>query len=83
MNILKSYRLIRPKKVKYPIPKIPDDSEEKNRVRIGYCQKLSGRVSGTRQALSTAEGKWEKRILEKEEISLKECFQKKKQKDWI
>ena len=24
---------------------------EKNRVRIGYCQKLSGRVSGTRQAL--------------------------------
>ena len=30
---------------------IPDDSEEKNRVWIGYCQKLSGRVSGTRQAL--------------------------------
>ena len=24
---------------------------KKNRVRIGYCQKLSGRVSGTRQAL--------------------------------
>ena len=38
------------KKVKYPIPEIPDDSG-KNRVRIGYCQKLSGRVSGTRQAL--------------------------------
>ena len=53
MNILKSYRLIRTKKVKYPIPEIPDDSEEKNRVRIGYCQKLSGRVSGTRQALIT------------------------------
>ena len=32
MNILKSYRLIRTKKVKYPIPEIPDDSEKK----IGY-----------------------------------------------
>ena len=30
MNILKSYRLIRPKKVKYPIPEIPDDSEKKS-----------------------------------------------------
>ena len=28
MNILKSYRHIWPKKVKYPIPKIPDDSEK-------------------------------------------------------
>ena len=32
MNIQKSYRHIRPKKVKYPIPEIPDDSEKK----IGY-----------------------------------------------
>ena len=31
-TILYSYRHIRPKKVKYPIPKIPDDSEKK----IGY-----------------------------------------------
>ena len=30
MNILKSYRLIRPKKVKYPIPEIPDDSENES-----------------------------------------------------
>ena len=36
--------------MKYPAPEIPDDSE-KNRARIGYCQKWSGRVSGTRQAL--------------------------------
>ena len=43
MNVQKSYKHIWPKKVKYPIPKIPDDSE-KNRVRIGYCQKISGRV---------------------------------------
>ena len=50
MNILNSYRHIRPKKVKYPIPEVSDDSE-KNRVRIGYYQKLSGRVSGTRQTL--------------------------------
>ena len=32
MNVQKSYRHIWPKKVKYPIPKIPDDSEKK----IGY-----------------------------------------------
>ena len=32
MNILNSYRHIRPKKVKYPIPEIPDDSGKK----IGY-----------------------------------------------
>ena len=32
MNILKSYRHIRPKKVKYLIPEIPDDCEKK----IGY-----------------------------------------------
>ena len=43
MNILNSYRHIRPKKVKYPIPEIPDDSE-KNWLWIGYCQKLSGWV---------------------------------------
>ena len=30
MNILNSYRHIRPKKVKYPIPKIPDDSGKKS-----------------------------------------------------
>ena len=29
-NILKIYRHIRPKKVKYPIPEIPDDSENKS-----------------------------------------------------
>ena len=29
MNILNSYRHIRPKKVKYPIPEIPDDSGKK------------------------------------------------------
>ena len=32
MNVQKSYRHIWPKKVKYPIPEIPDDSEKK----IGY-----------------------------------------------
>ena len=30
MNILNSYRHIRPKKVKYPIPEIPDDSGKKS-----------------------------------------------------
>ena len=40
----------------YPIPEIPDDSEEKNRVWIGYCQNLSGRVSGARQSLLLEQG---------------------------
>ena len=30
MNVQKSYRHIWPKKVKYPIPEIPDDSEKKS-----------------------------------------------------
>ena len=47
-NILKSYRHIRPKKVNYPIPEIPNDSKyglgiAKN-YRVGY-------QSGPRQAL--------------------------------
>ena len=50
MNILYSYRHIRQKK-----GEIPSTRNTrwfwKNRVRIGYCQKWSGRVSGTRQAL--------------------------------
>ena len=40
MNILKSYRLIRPKKVKYPIPKIPDDSEKKIGYGLGTAKKF-------------------------------------------
>ena len=52
MNILKSYRLIRPKKVKYPIPEIPDDSEKKSGTDWVLPKNFgSGRVSGTRQAL--------------------------------
>ena len=54
MNILKSYRHIRPKKVKYPIPEIPDDSEKKSGMDW-VLKKISGlgRVSGTRWALVT------------------------------
>ena len=52
MNILKSYRLIRTKKVKYPIPEIPDDSEKKSGTDWVLPKNFgSGRVSGTRQAL--------------------------------
>jgi len=52
MNILKSYRLIRTKKVKYPIPEIPDDSEKKSGTDWVLPKIIgSGRVSGTRQAL--------------------------------
>ena len=40
MNILKSYRLIRPKKVKYPIPEIPDDSEKKIGYGLGIAKKF-------------------------------------------
>ena len=52
MNILKSYRLIRTKKVKYPIPEIPDDSEKKSGTDWVLPKIIgSGRVSGTPQAL--------------------------------
>ena len=52
MNILKSYRLIQTKKVKYPIPEIPDDSEKKSGTDWVLPKIMgSGRVSGTRQAL--------------------------------
>ena len=52
MNILKSYRLIRTKKVKYPIPEIPDDSEKKSGTDWVLPKIIgSGRVLGTRQAL--------------------------------
>ena len=40
MNILKSYRLIRTKKVKYPIPEIPDDSEKKIGYGLGIAKKF-------------------------------------------
>ena len=53
MNILNSYRHIRPKKVKYPIPEIPDDSGKKSGTDWVLPKIIgSGRVSGTRQALS-------------------------------
>ena len=53
MNILNSYRHIRPKKVKYPIPKIPDDSGKKSGTDWVLPKIIgSGRVSGTRQALA-------------------------------
>ena len=56
MNIQKSYRHIRPKKVKYPIPEIPDDSEKKSGTDWVLPKIIgSGRVSGTRQALLTGE----------------------------
>ena len=52
MNIQKSYRHIRPKKVKYPIPEIPDDSEKKSGTDWVLPKNFgSGRVSGTRQTL--------------------------------
>ena len=52
MNILNSYRHIRPKKVKYPIPEIPDDSGKKSGTDWVLPKIIgSGRVSGTRQAL--------------------------------
>ena len=48
MNILKSYRLIRTKKVKYPIPEIPDDSENKSGMDWVLPKIIgSGRVSGS------------------------------------
>ena len=54
MNILNSYRHIRPKKVKYPIPEIPDDSGKKSGTDWVLPKIIgSGRVSGTRQALHT------------------------------
>ena len=57
MNILNSYRHIRPKKVKYPIPEIPDDSGKKSGTDWVLPKIIgSGRVSGTRQALSG--GRW-------------------------
>ena len=57
MNILKSYRLIRTKKVKYPIPEIPDDSEKKSGTDWVLPKIIgSGRVSGTRQALARWHG---------------------------
>ena len=52
MNILNSYRHIRPKKVKYPIPEIPDDSGKKSGMDRVLLKIIgSGRVSGTRQSL--------------------------------
>ena len=52
MNILNSYRHIRPKKLKYPIPQIPDDSGKKSGTDWVLPKIIgSGRVSGTRQAL--------------------------------
>ena len=51
-TILYSYTHIRPKKVKYPIPEIPDDSENKSGMDWVLPKIIgSGRVSGTRQAL--------------------------------
>ena len=51
-TILYSYRHIWPKKVKYPIPEIPDDSENKSGMDWVLPKIIgSGRVSGTRQAL--------------------------------
>ena len=39
MNVQKSYRHIWPKKVKYPIPEIPDDSkEEKIKYGLGIAK---------------------------------------------
>ena len=52
MNILNSYKHIRPKKVKYPIPEIPDDSGKKSFTDWVLPKIIgSGRVSGTRQVL--------------------------------
>ena len=48
----KELQAIRPKKVKYPIPEIPDDSEKKSGTDWILPKIIgSGRVSGTRQAL--------------------------------
>ena len=56
MNILNSYRHIRPKKVKYPIPEIPDDSGKKSGTDWVLPKIIgSGRVSGTRQALLSSD----------------------------
>ena len=56
MNIQKSYRHIRPKKLKYPIPEIPDDSEKESGTDWVLPKNFgSGRVSGTRQALDTVQ----------------------------
>ena len=50
------YSYIRPKKVKYPIPEIPDDSENKSGMDWVLPKIIgSGRVSGTRQALLISE----------------------------
>ena len=47
MNVQKSYRHIWPKKVKYPIPEIPDDSEKKSGTDWVLPKIIgSGRVSG-------------------------------------
>ena len=63
MNILKSYRLIRTKKVKYPIPEIPDDSEKKSGTDWVLPKIIgSGRVSGTRQALILGRGYFESQV---------------------
>ena len=52
-TIFYSYRHIRPKKVKYPIPEIPDDSEKKSGTDSVLPKNIgSVWVSGTRQALS-------------------------------
>ena len=52
MNIIKSYRHIWPKKVKYPITEIPDDSGKKSGTDWVLAKIIgSGWVSGTRQAL--------------------------------
>ena len=57
MNILNSYRHIRPKKVKYPIPEIPDDSGKKSGTDWVLPKIIgSGRVSGTRQTLDEGFG---------------------------
>ena len=57
MNVQKSYRHIWPKKVKYPIPEIPDDSEKKSGTDWVLPKIIgSGWVSGTRQALDRAGG---------------------------
>ena len=57
MNILNSYRHIRPKKVKYPLPEIPDDSGKKSGTDWVLPKIIgSGRVSGTRQALVMTDG---------------------------
>ena len=54
MIIPKSNRHIRPKKVKYPIPEIPNDSEKHSGTDWVLPKIIgSGRVSGTRQALIT------------------------------